>query len=151
VYEAQRYRCRHAAIVVHSFTGDACVPFGDLAAFAAELCGPVTKAHPISPPKEAGGIELTLAWVKDRRVADRDGLDDDSLAVLDTLRADRVINKDDVKKIAPWIDEARAFLAAPNTVTTAPDGTSVLDLDADPRNAAWRWSVAGIRPAGRRG
>jgi hypothetical protein len=65
-------------------------------------------------------------------------LDDGSLTFLERLRATGVLDGQDWTNIAQWTVEARAYLAQPDqTVTKGKDGRTILDLDADPRNADW--------------
>lgn len=64
IYEAKRYRCRHAMMLVHSFS-----PthrwFEDFAAFASLMNQPVSVPGSVSIAKMCEGISLRLAWVAD--------------------------------------------------------------------------------------
>jgi hypothetical protein len=66
VYEAKRYRGRHALFVVQSFAEHMSANFDDFARFAAAVgFGPVIKGV-ISEPKICDGVALRVAWVADR-------------------------------------------------------------------------------------
>ncbi len=65
VYEAQRYHCAHAAVIVHSFSGNTYSGFSDFAAFAKALGTSVTEEHPLSATRVVDGVAVTLAWVSD--------------------------------------------------------------------------------------
>ncbi len=64
IYEAKRYRCRHAMMLVHSFS-----PthrwFEDFVAFASLMNQPVRVPGSVSIAKMCEGISLRLAWVAD--------------------------------------------------------------------------------------
>ena len=64
IYEAKRYRCRHAMMLVHSFS-----PthrwFEDFAKFSALMNQPVSVPGIVSIAKMCEGISLRLAWVAD--------------------------------------------------------------------------------------
>lgn len=64
IYEAKRYRCRHAMMLVHSFS-----PthrwFEDFAKFSALMNQPVSVPGTVSIAKMCEGISLRLAWVAD--------------------------------------------------------------------------------------
>ena len=64
IYEAKRYRCRHALMLVHSFS-----PthrwFEDFVSFSRALCVPVQQPNLCSSPKVCEGVSLRLAWVAD--------------------------------------------------------------------------------------
>lgn len=64
VYEAKRYRCRHALMLVHSFS-----PthrwFEDFAAFAQAMSIPVQQYGQCSTTKACAGVSLRVAWVAD--------------------------------------------------------------------------------------
>lgn len=64
IYEAKRYRCRHAMMLVHSFS-----PthrwFEDFAAFSSLMNQPVSIPGSVSIAKVCEGISLRLAWVAD--------------------------------------------------------------------------------------
>ncbi len=64
VYEAQRYRCGRALMLVHSFSRTD-VSFDDFIKFASSMGTPVHRPNSVSPPKMCEGIELRLGWVKD--------------------------------------------------------------------------------------
>jgi hypothetical protein len=65
VYEAKRYRCRHALMLVHSFS-----PmhrwFEDFAAFSRAMSLPIQQPDVCSVAKDCEGVSLRLAWVADR-------------------------------------------------------------------------------------
>lgn len=66
VYEAQRYRSRHALFLVHSFADIVSGNFDDYARFAAAIgLGPVAR-NAVSAPRDCDGVELRFAWVADR-------------------------------------------------------------------------------------
>lgn len=64
IYEAERYHCRHAMMLVHSFS-----PthhwFEDFAAFSSALGIPVEQQGLCSSAKVCEGVSLRLAWVAD--------------------------------------------------------------------------------------
>lgn len=64
IYEARRYRCHHAIMLVHSFS-----PrhrgFDDFVAFSHAMDMPIDKPDRCSPPKLCEGVSLRLAWVSD--------------------------------------------------------------------------------------
>lgn len=64
IYEARRYRSRHAVMLVHSFS-----PthrwFSDFAEFARAMNVPVGGPDECSRPKICEGVSLRLAWVSD--------------------------------------------------------------------------------------
>ena len=64
IYEAKRYRCRQAMMLVHSFS-----PthrwFDDFAAFSSLMNQPVSIPGSVSIAKMCEGISLRLAWVAD--------------------------------------------------------------------------------------
>jgi hypothetical protein len=64
IYEAKRYRCRHAMMLVHSFS-----PthrwFEDFAALSSLMNQPVSVPGAVSIAKMCDGISLRLAWVAD--------------------------------------------------------------------------------------
>ena len=65
IYEAKRYRCRSAMMLVHSFS-----PthrwFEDLDAFACAMGVSIPGPNRCSSAKQCDGVELRLAWVGDR-------------------------------------------------------------------------------------
>jgi hypothetical protein len=63
IFEAERYRCGHALLLVHSFSGRR-TSFADFAAFAEALGCPVQVGQ-VSTPKSCNGVALRLAWVAD--------------------------------------------------------------------------------------
>ncbi|MBP0465882.1 hypothetical protein J5Y09_18290 [Roseomonas sp. PWR1] len=63
IYEAQRYRCDRALMLVHSFSPTR-TSFSDFVAFAQLLQCPVDIGA-ISPPRRCAGVELRLGWVAD--------------------------------------------------------------------------------------
>jgi len=66
VYEAQRYRSRHALFVVQSF-GDATTGnFDDYARFAGAIGLGAVARNAVSAPRDCDGVELRFAWVSDR-------------------------------------------------------------------------------------
>ncbi len=64
IYEAKRYRCRHAMMLVHSFSLSHRW-FEDFAAFASLMSQPVGIPGSVSIAKMCEGISLRLAWVAD--------------------------------------------------------------------------------------
>ena len=64
IYEAQRYRCGRALMLVHSFS-ETDASFDDFVKFASSMGTPVHRPNSVSPPKMCEGIELRLVWVKD--------------------------------------------------------------------------------------
>jgi hypothetical protein len=64
IYEAKRYRCKHALMLVHSFS-----PthrwFEDFAAFAGAMGVPVERPDRCSPAVVREGISFRLAWASD--------------------------------------------------------------------------------------
>ena len=64
IYEATRYRCRHAMMLVHSFS-----PthrwFEDFAAFSSLMDQPVSIPGSVSIAKICDGFSLRPAWVAD--------------------------------------------------------------------------------------
>jgi hypothetical protein len=64
IYEAKRYRCRHALMLVHSFS-----PthrwFEDFATFSCAMLLPVQQPGICSSAKPCEGVSLRLAWVAD--------------------------------------------------------------------------------------
>ena len=64
IYEAKRYRCRHALMLVHSFS-----PthrwFDDFAAFSRALQLPAEQPDECSVAKVCEGVSLRLAWAAD--------------------------------------------------------------------------------------
>ncbi|MCX6589993.1 MAG: hypothetical protein NTZ56_00585 [Acidobacteria bacterium] len=66
IYEAKRYRCRHAMMLVHSFspTQSSLV---DFAKFASVIGMPVSSPNTASEAKQFDGLSLRLAWVADTR------------------------------------------------------------------------------------
>jgi hypothetical protein len=64
INEAKRYRCRHALMLVHSFSRTHRW-FDDFAAFAHVVGVPVNQPNVCSAAKDCGGVSLRLAWVAD--------------------------------------------------------------------------------------
>jgi len=64
IYEAKRYRCRHALMLVHSFSSTHRW-FEDFANFSAAFGIPVHQPNLCSQAKECDGVNLRLAWVND--------------------------------------------------------------------------------------
>jgi hypothetical protein len=64
IYEAKRYRCRHALMLVHSFSRTHRW-FHDFVAFSRAMSMPVEQADRCSPVKLCDGVSLRLAWVAD--------------------------------------------------------------------------------------
>jgi hypothetical protein len=64
IYEAKRYRCRHALMLVHSFS-----PthgwFPDFSAFSGAMCQPLEQPNLCSSQKVCEGVSLRLVWVAD--------------------------------------------------------------------------------------
>jgi hypothetical protein len=64
IYEAKRYRCRHALMLVHSFS-----PthrwFEDLATFSQAMSIPVQQCGQCSSTKSCAGVSFRMAWVAD--------------------------------------------------------------------------------------
>jgi hypothetical protein len=65
IYEAQRYHCRQAVMLVHSFSRSR-TSFDDFAKFTAAMNLPPVQPGQMSPPKVCGGVHLRLAWVADQ-------------------------------------------------------------------------------------
>ena len=61
IYEAKRYHCRHAMMLVHSFSSTHRW-FDDFAAFSRALGIPVEQPGLCSSAKEYEGVSLRLAW-----------------------------------------------------------------------------------------
>jgi hypothetical protein len=71
IYEAQRFQCKRAVVLVHSFASIPAFPlkpacFDDFSAFTTKIGMPVTEPGTISASKSCNGIELRLGWVSDR-------------------------------------------------------------------------------------
>lgn len=71
IYEAKRFECKQAIVLVHSFAAIPAPPlkpacFDDFSAFAAKIGMPVTKPGAISASRSCNGIELRLGWVSDK-------------------------------------------------------------------------------------
>ena len=64
VYEARRYHCQQAVMLVHSFSRTG-ASFDHFADFAAAMNLPPVRPDQISPPKVCEGVQLRLAWVAD--------------------------------------------------------------------------------------
>jgi hypothetical protein len=64
IYEAKRYRCRHALMLVHSFSSTRRW-FEDFAAFSSALGIPLHEPNRCSSATECDGVSLRLAWVSD--------------------------------------------------------------------------------------
>ncbi len=64
IYEAQRYRSRHALMAVHSFSTTHRW-FDDFAAFSRVLQMPLDQPNRCSVARKFAGISLRLAWVSD--------------------------------------------------------------------------------------
>lgn len=65
IYEAQRYHCRQAVMLVHSFSRSG-TSFDEFAKFTAAMNLPPVQPGQMSPPKVCGGVHLRLAWVADQ-------------------------------------------------------------------------------------
>ncbi len=70
IYEAQRWKCKHAMMLVHSFghiTNENVDPprFSDFRLFSEVVGMPVLRPGTISPIKVCSGIQTRLAWVTD--------------------------------------------------------------------------------------
>ncbi len=64
IYEAKRYRCRNALMLVHSFS-PAHRWFDDFAAFSCAMGVPLREPNLSSAPKVCEGVSLRLAWASD--------------------------------------------------------------------------------------
>ncbi len=64
IYEAKRYRCRHALMLVHSFSPTR-RGFEDFAAFSRTIGLPLRQPDLCSTAKQCEGISLRLGWVAD--------------------------------------------------------------------------------------
>jgi hypothetical protein len=64
IYEAKRYRCRHALMLVHSFSPTRRW-FEDFAAFSSALGIPLDEPNRCSSATDCEGVSLRLAWVSD--------------------------------------------------------------------------------------
>jgi hypothetical protein len=64
IYEAKRYRCRHALMLVHSFSRTHRW-FDDFAIFSRAMSMPIEQPDRCSPAKLCDGVSLRLAWVSD--------------------------------------------------------------------------------------
>ena len=65
IYEARRYRSRHAVMLVHSFSRTHRW-FGDFARFASAMKIPIEGPDTCSPARVCEGVSIRLAWVGDR-------------------------------------------------------------------------------------
>jgi hypothetical protein len=64
-------------------------------------------------------------------------LDDESIRLIAEVRSQNLLNDDEWIQIQKYLKEALEYLSsADKTVTRTADGHTVLDPDADPRNAA---------------
>jgi hypothetical protein len=89
--------------------------------------------------------ELSMIEFEHRRL-----LDDDSLRLLAELRCQNILTDDDWIQIKQFLRKALDFLSGPQTtLTSAADGSLVLDPNADPRNADWLRISAACRLANR--
>ncbi len=64
IYEAQRYRCRHALMLVHSFS-QTHRWFDDFARFTQVMKIPVGQPNSCSPARICSDVSLRLAWASD--------------------------------------------------------------------------------------
>jgi hypothetical protein len=64
IYEAKRYRCRHALMLVHSFSLTQRW-FEDFVAFSVAMEMPIEQPNRCSSAKLCEGVNLRLAWVSD--------------------------------------------------------------------------------------
>ena len=64
IYEAHRYRCRHAVMLVHSFSRTHRW-FDDFSRFSHAMSMPVENRDCCSPARVIDGVSLRLAWVSD--------------------------------------------------------------------------------------
>ncbi len=64
IYEAKRYRCHHALMLVHSFSRTHRW-FSDFVVFSQAMGIHVEQPGTCSPPKLCEGVSLRLAWVAD--------------------------------------------------------------------------------------
>lgn len=65
IYEARRYRARHAVMLVHSFSA-ASSWFDDFTAFSAAMGTAVSSPGEVSDNCTCEGVSLRLAWLADR-------------------------------------------------------------------------------------
>jgi hypothetical protein len=68
VYEAQRYGCGRAVMLVHSFS-KTMTSFPDFVQFAETMNMPVRATGEVSGEKECDGVRLRLAWCADHFMA----------------------------------------------------------------------------------
>jgi hypothetical protein len=65
-------------------------------------------------------------------------LDDDSLKLLAEVRSQNLLTEREWIQIKQFLKDALQFLSGPqSTMTHTPQGSTVIDPDADPRNANW--------------
>lgn len=64
IYEAKRYRCHHALMLVHSFSSSH-TWFEDFAAFSRAMGIPILQPDLCSAAKACEGVSLRIAWVAD--------------------------------------------------------------------------------------
>lgn len=64
IYEAKRYRCRHAMMLVHSFSTTHRW-FEDFAAFSSAMRIPLNRPGMCSADRELDGVSVRLAWAAD--------------------------------------------------------------------------------------
>jgi hypothetical protein len=65
VYEAKRYRCRQALMLVHSFSPTKAW-LADFEAFALAMGTGIKGSDLVSPAKDCEGVTTRLAWVSDK-------------------------------------------------------------------------------------
>lgn len=70
IYEAHRYHCGQALMLVHSFSARN-ISFDDFSAFAEAMRMTVSRPDEISGSKLCEGVELRLGWIKDQPSAGR--------------------------------------------------------------------------------
>ena len=77
-------------------------------------------------------------------------LDDESIRLIAQVRSQNLPNDDEWIQIQTCLKEALEYLSGPDkTVTRTADGHTVIDPDADPRNADWLRIDAACRQAHR--
>jgi hypothetical protein len=64
IFEAERYQCNRALLLVHSFSGSDS-GFADFTAFANAIHTPISTPGTVSAPSKMAGVELRCTWIKD--------------------------------------------------------------------------------------
>jgi hypothetical protein len=64
IFEAERYKCNRALLLVHSFSRFDSA-FADFRAFANAIRAPVSAPGTVSEPSNLAGVELRCVWIKD--------------------------------------------------------------------------------------